>query len=206
MKSSNKNIKVTVIVIVVLCLSCIAAILRGRAPRPLPAPAQEGYTPSSVYCAVTNYDNMDSGDDPNAGSFVEMYNVTRSFLEKVPVCAIWDKHWSKLKYHFLDVTVKSPATNKYVTFRVIAMDMCSDKDQNSSCTKNMAEVGRREKKNVQFLVDIDVRTKARVLPGVGDIQIIGTVRDAGPCNMNALNALMKAHQVKWHGRSGVPGR
>lgn len=147
----------------------------------------EGFRASGGFakCAFSNYDNLDSGDDPNAGHFEEMRNVSEKFLKSVGVCAIHEKDWNRYKYHFLEVIVRNKK------FRVLAMDKCSDADQDSSCTTNMKAVG------ASFLVDLEKRTKDYHLPNQEDLQDAGYVRDLGKCNMGWLNRLMSTHGLKW---------
>lgn len=165
----------------VVCTILAACLLSVNNPERFLASA-----PKFIKCAVTNYDNLDSSDDPHHSYLNEMKGVNENFLKSLPVCAISDKHWKWLGNHFLELRVRGK------TFKVLALDTCSDRDQGNSCSNNMRAVG------ASFLVDLEKRTKDYHLPGVGDMLEAGWVRDLGRCNMAWLEGIMRKNGVQWN--------
>lgn len=121
----------------------------------------------------TNFSGFDvtSADNGPSGKYmVACCKLNKSFLSRVPICAVHAKDFEEYKYWVLRIGLLHPTTKQLKSMYVYCMDMCKDKDcakkDPNCCTKNAAAYG-----NPNFVIDLE-RTSCQKLLGFNPMKYL----------------------------------
>eukprot|EP01098_Paradermamoeba_levis_P017105 TRINITY_DN9601_c0_g1_i1.p2 TRINITY_DN9601_c0_g1~~TRINITY_DN9601_c0_g1_i1.p2 ORF type:complete len:142 (+),score=43.40 TRINITY_DN9601_c0_g1_i1:333-758(+) len=141
---------------------------------------------------MTGYDNLDGGDDPNAGNVAE-FTTSQNFLSKVPVVSInTGNDWEKYQYHNIEIRLPNGRTGVVQSWDQCSNDDCPPKAGQNCCDVNARMFGGN------FLLDVEKRTLARLfgLKNYNNVQQKVCYRILGSFNPDSVASRYGSHRSK----------